>query len=101
VSRAQNVPRSTGATRYGSANVGVPGGTVSYGKADAELLRGCISAVAAAGDCIMFSTTSDGGACSVRVLSEGVVEKWYPSGVDDLQGVLVAIRTAAEAALGT
>lgn len=93
--------RKVSGTKYGSAHAGPPGGGVYYGKMDASLVRDTVAAVASAGDCIMFSATSDGGACSVRVLADGLVEKWYPNNLGDLEETLKAILAAAQAAIGT
>jgi hypothetical protein len=37
---------------------------------------------------MMFSRTSDAGAVHIRILSEGLVEKWYPDSPEALEGVL-------------
>lgn len=75
----------------------MPHQSVSYSVFPPEVLQRCICAVTDAGDAITFGRTSEGGAYYVGVLSDGVLEKWYESGVDDMQNALVGIAEAGEA----
>jgi hypothetical protein len=81
-------------TKYSGAYFGPPGSKVGYGDVDAELLRDCVELVSREGDCIMFSRTSQGEAAHVRILSGGLVEKWYPDSAEALQEVLQGIVRA-------
>lgn len=80
------VPRRRG---YGSGIGNGRSDAVRYGLVDAELLRGCIDSVTEAGDAIMFSRTTDGGAFAIRILSDAGNGTWYPPTAEALQHVLV------------
>ncbi len=84
-------PKGPHKSRYGSAHVQSPSAQCDWSTIDAGLLLEVVEAVTAAGDCLMLSRTSDGGAMHVRILSEGVVEKWYPATTQELSEVLTAI----------
>jgi hypothetical protein len=60
---------------------------------DSALVADVIERVTSDGDCIMFSRTSDGGALHLRILSEGVVAKWYVSTHEELTDVLQGIQS--------
>jgi hypothetical protein len=67
---------------------GRAGQAVSYGEADATLLRDAVHSVTNAGDAIMFTRTREGDALCVLVVSEGVNSKWYPTSLDAFEAVL-------------
>jgi hypothetical protein len=75
-------------SKYGSAFHGPPRANVTFLDCDALTLQEAIALVANDGDCMMFSRTSDAGAVHIRILSEGLVEKWYPDSPEALEGVL-------------
>lgn len=75
------------------ARTGIP--ALRLGQIGGEALSVCIDAVVGAGDAILFGRTSDGGAISLRVLSDGVTECWYPTDVSELLEVLEAITAIA------
>lgn len=68
---------------------------VSIGQVDGQTLSDCVDAVVKSGDAILFGRTSDGGALSVRVLSNGVTECFYPTDASELLTVLEAITGIA------
>lgn len=81
---------------YGSANGNGIGDPVRYGIVDAELLRDTIDAVANSGDAIIFGLTKDGGAYSIRVLSDAGNGQFYPPSPEAFQNTLVHITGVAK-----
>lgn len=84
-------------TKYGSPNIGAPGKLPRLASLPDGLLAKVIEGICGAGDCVMFSNTSDGGAMHVRILADGLVEKWYPSSTTELQSVLERVLEVLEA----
>lgn len=82
---------NAGAEKYNTNSRSAVHEKVDVTEADHKLLADVVELVTLDGDCIMFSRTSDGGALHVRILSEGVVAKWYPSTVQELTTVLEGI----------
>lgn len=93
--------QSRGPTRASSIYAGVQrvGGTggLRFSQIDGAVLRSCVDAVVHRGDAVLFGRTSDGGALSVRVLSEGATECWYPSDASELQELLEGLTAIASA----
>lgn len=58
---------------------------------DGNLLRDAMDKVVTNGDAILFGRTSDGGAFSVRVLSDGATDCFYPTDAIELQELLTGI----------
>jgi hypothetical protein len=58
---------------------------------DGNLLRDAMDKVVTAGDAILFGRTSDGGAFSVRVLSDGATDCFYPTDAIELSELLTGI----------
>lgn len=81
-------------TKYGSSSFTVPGEGVSIRSYSPEHLMELIAGVMDEGDCIMFSKTKEGGAVHLRILADGLVEKWYAGSEDELIAALDGIRTA-------
>lgn len=81
----------TGGSRYEGIGGNGGSGAVSYEGVPSEELRDAIEGVSSEGDAVVFGRTSDGGAFSVRVLSDKQVFKWYPDSVEALRGVLHAL----------
>lgn len=82
-------------SKYGSESFGAPGQGVTYLDVPPELLQSVVELVTLSGDCIMLSRTRDGGACHVRILADGLVEKWYAGHKDELVSVFEGIERAA------
>lgn len=85
-------------SKYQGAKTGHSLSALRIGQAGGDTLSACVDAVIAAGDAILFGRTSDGGALSLRVLSDGVTECWYPTDASELLEVLEAITAIALAA---
>jgi hypothetical protein len=83
---------NSGKEKYNTSSRSAAHERVDVTEADSALLADVIERVTTDGDCIMFSRTSDGGALHVRILSEGVVAKWYPSTAQELATVLEGIQ---------
>jgi hypothetical protein len=86
--------RGHGGTKYQSASFGPPPGTVTFDAIPPELLQQCCELVTAEGDCLMLSRTRDGGAIHIRILADGLVEKWYAGSDEELLSVFEGIRNA-------
>jgi hypothetical protein len=97
VSNNQRSKANGGPGRYAALKSRVGNGGVSFGQVSGETLRGCIEAVVGAGDAILFGRTSDGGALSVRVLSDGATECWYPSDASELLELLEGLQEVLSA----
>lgn len=82
-------------TKYGAASVSSSNSSISWAAVSGALCHDAICAVTEAGDAILFAKTSDGGALSLRVLCDGLVEKWWPSGVVEAESVLEGIKDSA------
>lgn len=65
------------------------------GQVDAKVVQGCIDAVVRRGDAILFGRTSDGGAFSIRILSDGGTDIWYPTDASELSELLEGITALA------
>jgi hypothetical protein len=83
---------NSGKEKYNTSNRSAPGERADFQEVEAAILAAVVERVTSEGDCIMFSRTSDGGAVHVRVLSEGIVAKWYPSTSRELEEVLRGIE---------
>lgn len=83
-------------TIYGSLHAVSGTQGLSYEQTDGALLRRAITAVVRNGDALLFGATSDGGALSVRVLSKGKTECFYPSDASELQELLEGLIAIAE-----
>lgn len=92
------IPSKPTGSKYGSTDFGGVGARVAYTDVPPELVSRVVQSVTEQGDCIMFSRTSDGGALHVRILADGLIEKWYPSSSQELMDVLSGIQDAAERA---
>ena len=82
---------NAGAEKYNTLQRSGVHERVDVTECDRNMLADVIERVTLDGDCIMFSRTSDGGALHVRILSEGIVAKWYPSKTTELNEVLQGI----------
>lgn len=82
--------------RYGSGHAFASGSGLDLFAVDGELLRDAVANACLAGDCVMFSLTSDQGAACVRVLSNDSTDKWYPADNTQFEGLLRAIRDIAK-----
>lgn len=70
-------------------------GSLSISQTAPEILRDAIDAVVQRGDAILFGRTSDGGALSIRILSDGATDCWYPADASELAELLVAVTALA------
>jgi hypothetical protein len=70
-------------------------GALSLSQVDGKVVSNCVSAVVERGDAILFGRTSDGGALSIRVLSDGATDIWYPTDASELSELLEAITALA------
>jgi hypothetical protein len=95
-SHKSNSPTQS-ASRYAGLRAVNRTGALSFGQVAGDTLRECVTTVVAAGDAILFGRTSDGGALSVRILSNGVTECWYPSDASELQELLEAVTALNKA----
>lgn len=84
-------------TKYGSESFDVPGGGCSFASLPPGLLVDVADAVTSEGDCLMLSRTRDGGAIHVRILADGLVEKWYAGKNEELQALMEQIMGALTA----
>lgn len=85
--------------RYtGSGKAGADRG-LYFSECDPATLRLCVDAVTRAGDAVLLARTSDGGAFSVRVLSDGQVFKSWPSSLEELHETLNMLADEAVAVL--
>jgi hypothetical protein len=100
--RCYHVPRNKPTTTNGGPNKyarlhGEAGsGGLSIGQIDAPLLRDAIHTVVSHGDAILIGRTSDGGALSVRILSGGATECFYPTDASELLELLEGVRDVSE-----
>lgn len=85
---------SAKAAKYEGVGRGSDGGDLRYLQVDQDSLRECVDKVTRAGDAVLFSLTSDGGAFSVRVLADKQVHKWYPESVAALETLLGELASA-------
>lgn len=83
---------------YAALNGARSGGGLSYGQVEGSLLSTCVERVTDHGDAILFGRTTDGGALSVHVLSNGVAEKFYVTDASELMELLLGLIAAVEAA---
>jgi hypothetical protein len=83
---------NTGKEKYNTSSRSGVHERADFTEVDSGLLAMVIERVTTAGDCIMLSRTSDGGAVHIRILSEGVVAKWYPSTSVEMGEVLRGIE---------
>lgn len=83
-----NPASNAGRSRYEGIGGSGPSGGLSYKDVSPEALRNAIEGVSSQSDALVFGRTSDGGAFSVRVLSDKQVYKWYPASVEELQNLL-------------
>lgn len=81
-------------TKYGSVSLQVPGESVSFLLVPPELLLNVVNDITVEGDCIMFSRTREGGAIHIRILADGLVEKWYCGNHDELMSTLEGLQAA-------
>lgn len=81
-------------TKYGSASTQPPGATHGFLASPPRLLQEVAELVTREGDCLMLSRTRDMGAVHVRILADGLVEKWYAGNQAELDQVLEGIRKA-------
>lgn len=79
---------STGSSPYESLAGAGSSGNLSWAQVEPALLRQAIAVVVGRGDAVVVSSTSDGGALSLRVLSDKQVHKWYPASMDELHALL-------------
>lgn len=91
MSSHQSKPSVVGKSKYTGVARNSGAGALRFGQVSGETLRECVDTVVAGGDAVLFGRTSDGGALSVRVLSNGVTEAWYPSDASELQELLEAL----------
>jgi hypothetical protein len=82
-------------SRYTGVGGGGGAAGLSFCQVAGDTLRDTVAAVVSNGDAILFGRTSDGGALSVRVLSDGSVDVWYPTDASELQELLDGLRTVA------
>lgn len=73
---------------WGPLRGGSSRGSLSYGDVDAEVLRNAVAAITRAGNSVMLSLTSDGGAFCVGLYSRGKRDSRYFTSVGDLQEAL-------------
>jgi hypothetical protein len=97
VPSTRNAGSNHGPSKYDGVNGSGSGRALSYGQIDGNLLRDCVEAITAAGDAILFGRTSDGGALSLHVLSNGSTIKLYPADASMLQESLESLIRAATA----
>jgi hypothetical protein len=95
---SESDPQRTLASRFGGAD-GSAADRSGFGWTDANPLEllDAIAGVTGAGDAIVFSRTSDGGALVVSVLSGNDRRKFYPDSADAIGH---ALRQIAAAYLG-
>src|SRR5690348_14056643 len=83
-------------SKYGRRAAGRVGNTVQLDNEHAEAVVACINAVSAAGDAIMFSSTTGGGIVAITVYSNGhKPEKLYCRDADEIAVTLADIENAA------
>lgn len=79
---------------YAGLNGSRTGGNLSYGQIEGSLLQQCVERVTNHGDAILFGRTSDGGALSVHVLSNGRADKFYVTDASELMELLLGLIAA-------
>jgi hypothetical protein len=85
----------TGVNAYNTGHNQGPAERVPVSEIEADLLRTAIDAILAAGDAIQFARTMDGGCLAVQVLSDGIVAKFYWSGLGEIStGLEMLVDTA-------
>jgi hypothetical protein len=95
VSNTQNGRSTRVAGPYAGVFSAGRAGALSLSQVDAEVLSHCVDLVVQRGDAILFGRTSDGGALSVRILSNGTTDIWYPTDASELSELLEAITRLA------
>ena len=89
----KDIPDRSRSGKYGGLSGRGDLQAVSLRTIDGNLLRDAMDKVVAAGDAILFGRTSDGGAFSVRVLSDGATDCFYPTDAIELSELLSGILT--------
>lgn len=86
---------SKGVSRYGLSQHSGSGDVVTWELIDPQAIWGAIAAVTAAGDALMFSRTTDGGAYSITVMSGGKADKIWPKTTEEVHAVLTLLMERA------
>jgi hypothetical protein len=81
--------------KYGLGHTVGSRGAMCFRDCPADVLHAAVSAVVDAGDLIMFTLTTDGGAALVRVVADGVTESDYPATADALVDALQLLSGAS------
>lgn len=71
---------------------------LSYSQVSGDLLSKCVERVTNRGDAVLFGRTTDGGALSVHVLSNGKADKFYVTDASELMELLEGLIAAVDAA---
>jgi hypothetical protein len=79
---------------YASLNGARTGGSLSYGQVEGTLLQQCVERVTNHGDAVLFGRTTDGGALSIHVLSNGRADKFYVTDASELMELLLGLIAA-------
>lgn len=97
--QAQGRQKGNGhASLYAALNGASAGRSVSYGQVSGDLLSRCVERVTNRGDALLLGRTTDGGALSIHVLSDGVVNKFYVSDASELMELLEGLIAAVDGA---
>ena len=95
MSNHQRDPNTRPAGPYAGVFSSGRAGAMSISQVSSEVLSNCINTVVQRGDAILFGRTSDGGAMSIRILSDGATDIWYPADASELSELLEAITALA------
>lgn len=68
--------------------------SLSYSQVSGDLLRECVERITNRGDAVLFGRTTDGGALSIHVLTDGKAEKFYVSDASELMELLTGLIEA-------